>query len=142
MSDKRFEIAPPDRDGRRCVCEWLEITREGERHVFEYFREHMPAPEAAPVATPSDAVTRDVVAEAQRAYCASIKSSDHAEWCGGDSCCDIGMTSSLRTFAQAYQVTRFRIEQSLPLHVQRHDPEYSVRVHDLTMHALLPEVKP
>jgi hypothetical protein len=29
------------------VCEWLEITREGERHVFEYFREHMPAPEAA-----------------------------------------------------------------------------------------------
>jgi hypothetical protein len=47
MSDKRFEIAPPDRDGRRCVCEWLEITREGERHVFEYFREHMPAPEAA-----------------------------------------------------------------------------------------------
>ena len=55
MSDKRFEIAPPDRDGRRCVCEWLEITREGERHVFEYFREHMPAPEAASAATPSDA---------------------------------------------------------------------------------------
>ena len=47
MSDKRFEIAPPDRDGRRCVCEWLEITREGERHVFEYFRERTPAPEAA-----------------------------------------------------------------------------------------------
>ena len=46
MSDKRFEIAPPDRDGRRCVCEWLEITREGERHVFEYFRESTPAPEA------------------------------------------------------------------------------------------------
>jgi DNA-binding transcriptional MerR regulator len=83
MSDKRFEIAPPDRDGRRCVCEWLEITREGERHVFEYFREYTPAPEAAsadeqfvaadagvsvesvreafaePAATPSDAVTRD-----------------------------------------------------------------------------------
>ena len=59
MSDKRFEIAPPDRDGRRCVCEWLEITREGERHVFEYFREYTPAPEAASAATPSDAVTRD-----------------------------------------------------------------------------------
>ena len=83
MSDKRFEIAPPDRDGRRCVCEWLEITREGERHVFEYFRERTPAPEAAsadeqfvaadagvsvesvreafaePAATPSDAVTQD-----------------------------------------------------------------------------------
>jgi DNA-binding transcriptional MerR regulator len=83
MSDKRFEIAPPDRDGRRCVCEWLEITREGERHVFEYFREYTPATEAAsadeqfvaadagvsvesvreafaePAATPSDAVTRD-----------------------------------------------------------------------------------
>ena len=83
MSDKRFEIAPPDRDGRRCVCEWLEITGEGERHVFEYFREYTPAPEAAsadeqfvaadagvsvesvreafaePAATPSDAVTRD-----------------------------------------------------------------------------------
>jgi hypothetical protein len=59
MSDKRFEIAPPDRDGRRCVCEWLEITREGERHVFEYFREYTPAPEAASAATPSDAVTQD-----------------------------------------------------------------------------------
>jgi hypothetical protein len=58
MSDKRFEIAPPDRDGRRCVCEWLEITREGERHVFEYFREYTPAPEAASAATPSDAVTQ------------------------------------------------------------------------------------
>ena len=46
-TNAQLEIAPPDRDGRRCVCEWLEITREGERHVFEYFREHMPAPEAA-----------------------------------------------------------------------------------------------
>ena len=63
MSDKRFEIAPPDRDGRRCVCEWLEITREGERHVFEYFREYTPAPEAAATAITDaqwDALCRDI----------------------------------------------------------------------------------
>ena len=77
-----------------------------------------------PAATPSDAVTRAINSWFDDA------TEDHKK----------RMTAALRTFARSYQVTRFRIEQSLPLHVQRHDPEYSVRVHDLTMHALLPEV--
>ena len=79
---------------------------------------------AEPAATPSDAVTRAINSWFDDA------TEDHKK----------RMTAALRTFARSYQVTRFRIEQSLPLHVQRHDPEYSVRVHDLTMHALLPEV--
>ena len=81
-----------------------------------------------PAAPPSDAVTRDVVTDAIEA------------WLNCRGGYRKSMTAALRTFARSYQVTRFRIEQSLPLHVQRHDPEYSVRVHDLTMHALLPEV--
>ena len=103
MSDKRFEIAPPDRDGRRCVCEWLEITREGERHVFEYFREYTPAPEAAsadeqfvaadvgvsvesvreafaePAATPSDAVSAHV------SEVRSNPGNENGAWC--EICC-------------------------------------------------------
>ena len=122
MSDKRFEIAPPDRDGRRCVCEWLEITREGERHVFEYFREYTPAPEAASAATPSDAVTRAINSWFDDA------TEDHKK----------RMTAALRTFAEAL------LEESDKTCKVLYSDERSLvnRVLTKAISNLLPEVKP